>query len=111
MLTHTIIQSIDPDRPASLSPDVVRLIRDDMGFEGLLISDGLDMGAINEYSGGDSGKVCIMAIKAGVDILCAPNHPVSDFNAVVEAVRSDEISQSRIDESVRRILRVKLGNQ
>ncbi|MBQ9902351.1 MAG: beta-hexosaminidase [Clostridia bacterium] len=108
MLTHTVIDSVDPDHPASLSVDVVDIIREDMGFDGVLITDGLEMGAINEYSGGDSGKVCVMAVLAGIDILCAPKNPVDDYNAVLEAVNYGEISQERLDESVRRILKLKI---
>ena len=108
MLTHTVIKSVDPEHPASLSPDVVDILRSDMGFDGLLITDGLEMGSVIKYSGGESGRVCVMAVLAGVDILCAPKNPVDDYNAVLEAVNSGEISQERLDESVRRILRFKL---
>ena len=108
MLTHTVINAIDPDHPASLSPEVVELLREDMGFEGLLITDGLEMGAIVDYSGANTGKICVMAVIAGVDVLCAPKNPVSDYNAVLEAVRSGVIDERRIDESVRRILKLKL---
>jgi Beta-glucosidase-related glycosidases len=108
MLTHTVVKSLDPDNPASLSSESVDLLREEMGFEGLLITDGLEMGAIIDFSGGDSGKVCVMAVQAGVDILCAPKNPVSDYNAVLQAVKDGDISESRIDESVRRILRTKI---
>ena len=106
MLSHTIVNAIDPDHPVSLSPAAVKMIRENMGFDGLLITDGLEMGAIIKFCG-DSGKSCVMAVQAGVDILCAPMNPVSDYGAVLEAVRNGEISQERIDESVRRILRFK----
>ncbi len=108
MLTHTVIQSVDPDRPASLSPEVVNLIRGELGFDGVIITDALDMGALIEFSEGDTGKACVMAVNAGVDILCAPKNPLSDYNAVLEAASSGEIDQSRIDESVRRIIRLKM---
>ena len=108
MLTHTVIECVDPDHPASLSSDVVDIIRTDLGFEGVLITDGLEMGAINQYSGGDSGMVCVMAVLAGVDILCAPKNPVDDYNAVLEAVNNGEISQEHLEESVRRILKLKI---
>lgn len=107
MVTHTIINAIDSERPASLSSKVVKMIREDMNFDGVIISDGLDMGAIIDYSG-DSGKVCVMAVNAGVDLLCTPKNPVSDYNAVLEAVNSREISQSRIDEAVLRIIKLKI---
>ena len=106
LLTHTVVNAFDPIHPASLSSDVVNYIRVDMSFDGLLITDGLEMGAIIKYSG-DSGKACVMAVKAGVDILCAPKNPIKDYKAVLEAVKSGEITEERIDESVRRILRFK----
>lgn len=110
MITHTVINAIDPQRPASLSPSVVNMIRSEMGFDGVIISDGLEMGAVIDYSG-DSAKVCIMAVIAGVDILCVPKDPIEDYNAVLEAVNSGEISESRIHEAVTRIvnLKIKLG--
>lgn len=107
MVTHTIINAIDSERPASLSSNVVKMIREDMNFNGVIISDGLDMGAIIDYSG-DSGKVCVMAVNAGVDLLCTPQNPISDYNAVLAAVNSGEISQSRIDEAVLRIIKLKI---
>lgn len=107
MLTHTIINAIDSKRPASLSPKVINMIRDDMNFNGLIVSDGLDMGAIVEYCG-DSGSVCVMAVNAGVDLLCTPKSPVSDYNAVLAAVNSGEIPMSRIDEAVTRIIKLKM---
>ena len=107
MLTHTVIKAVDSEMPGSLSPDVVNLMRETMGFEGVILSDGLDMGAIIEYSGGDSGKVCVLAVNAGVDILCAPKNPLKDYQAVLSAVQSGEISESRVDESVGRIVRLK----
>lgn len=110
MLTHTIIKAIDAERPASLSPDVVNLIRSEMGFDGVIVSDGLEMGAVIEYSG-DSAKVCIMAVSAGVDILCVPKDPIEDYKAVLAAVSAGDIPESRIDEAVTRIvkLKIKLG--
>ena len=107
MITHTVIKSVDPDCPASLSKNVVDMIRSEMGFDGVIVSDSLEMGAIIEYSG-DSGKVCVMAVNAGVDILCIPKDPVEDYGAVLEAVNSGEISESRIDEAVKRIVKLKM---
>ena len=106
LLTHTVVNAFDPIHPASLSSDVVKYIRNEMGFDGLLITDGLEMGAVIKYSG-DSGKSCVMAVKAGVDILCAPKNPEKDYKAVLDAVNAGDISEERIDESVRRILRFK----
>lgn len=107
MLTHTIINAIDPENPASLSEKVVKMIRDDMNFHGVIISDGMDMGAIQKFSG-NSGNACVMAVKAGVDLICTPENSVSDYNAVLSAVKSGEIAENQIDEAAARIIRMKI---
>ncbi|MDD6395957.1 MAG: glycoside hydrolase family 3 N-terminal domain-containing protein [Firmicutes bacterium] len=107
MLTHTIINAIDSEAPASLSEKVVKMIRDEMGFDGVLISDAMDMGAIQKFSG-NSGKACVSAVKAGVDLICSPENPVSDYNSVLNAVKSGEIPESQIDEAAARIIKMKI---
>lgn len=92
--------------PASMSSVIMQdKIRGEMGYKGIIISDSMGMGAIvRQYPVQDA---CIMSIKAGADmLLCVPDYP-SVFNAVVAAVRSGDIPESRIDESVRRILTLK----
>ena len=95
--------------PSSLSFNIVNnLLRDELGFQGLVISDDLEMGAIlKNYSIGES---CVMAINAGVDMLsiCAGADNIRNgFTAVVEAVRNGEIKEDRINESLKRIAFVK----
>ncbi len=107
MLTHTIINAIDSKYPASLSEKVVKMIREDMEFDGVIISDGMDMGAIQKFSG-NSGNACVMAVKAGVDLICTPENSVSDYNAVLKAVKSGEIPESQIDEAAARIIKMKV---
>ena len=92
--------------PASMSPAILQdKLRGEMGYDGVIMTDSMGMGAIiKQYAVQDA---CIMAIKAGADVLlCVPDYPTV-FNAVVSAVRSGEIPESRIDESVRRILTLK----
>lgn len=109
MVTHTIIKSIDKKNPASLSPKVTALIRDELSFKGVLITDGLDMGAINEFCG--KADPCVMAVQGGCDLMCTPSKPESSFKALVKALGDGTISQERIDESVVRILewKIRLG--
>ncbi len=95
--------------PTSLSFNfVTKLLREELKFEGLAITDDLEMGAIvNTYG---IGEACKMAIKSGEDMLaiCANQTAVQDgFQAVLEAFRSGEISETRIDESLKRIFEVK----
>ena len=95
--------------PSSLSFNfTTKLLRERLGFEGISITDDLEMGAILKNYG--IGEACKMAIKAGVDMLAICNNPKAiyeGFAAVLEAVKSSEISETRIDKSLRRITDVK----
>jgi len=89
--------------PASMSPQIVNdILRQQLGFEGLVMTDSLAMGAITEEY--DSGEAAIKAIEAGCDVLLGPENFQEAFEALVEAVKSGTISEGRIDESVHRIL-------
>ena len=96
--------------PASMSATILQdKLRGEMGYNGIIMTDSMGMGAIvKQYAVQDA---CIMAIKAGADmLLCVPDYPTV-FNAIVSAVRSGEIPESRIDESVRRILTLKSAHK
>ncbi|MCD8142248.1 MAG: hypothetical protein LUD83_03055 [Clostridiales bacterium] len=95
--------------PASLSSTLVDgLLRDELGFDGLVITDAMDMGAITTaYT---QSEAAVLAIKAGVDLLLKPEDMDEMYQALLDAVKSGELSESRIEESVRRVLRVKLEN-
>src|SRR5207253_86030 len=92
--------------PATTSkPIITGLLRHDLGFDGLIISDAMDMGGITEHY--DAGEAAIRAIEAGQDqILMSPNIDAA-ITAVKAAVASGRLSEARIDESVRRILDAK----
>ncbi len=91
--------------PSSLSPAIIStLLRGDLGFSGLVLTDDLEMGAIVENFG--IGEACKLAVAAGVDMLaiCASTDAIErGFEAVGEAVISGTIEESRIDESLERI--------
>jgi len=95
--------------PASLSRNfITTLLREQLGFEGVVVTDDLEMGAILKNYG--VGRACVMAIKAGADMLaiCAdPNNIRLGFNAVREAVADGDIPAGRIDESLFRIAKLK----
>jgi len=95
--------------PSSLSYNIVtKLLREELGFDGLTITDDLEMGAIVKNYG--IGEACQMAIHAGIDMLaiCAnPDSVREGFNAVLDAVKNEKISESRINESLRRIAHIK----
>lgn len=105
MIGHLIIADVDSE-PALFSYQLVtKLLRQEMGFEGVVITDSLQMQAMTDYYG--SGDIAVKAVKAGVDILLCPKNLDEAANALIQAVESGEISQERIDESVRRILTLK----
>lgn len=105
LVSHNIVSSLDQDFPASLSPAVHRILRNEMGFNGVIMTDDLSMGAITQFS--PDSNSAITAITAGNDILCTGDY-ANQFRAVLDAVRDGTIPEKRIDRSVRRILRLKL---
>lgn len=109
MVTHTVIDDVDAKRPASMSPDCIALIRDYLSFDGVILTDALDMGAIIEYCGDEDP--CVRAFVAGIDLLCLPSDPVKAYNNLLTAVNDGKISEERLDESVMRILiwKINLG--
>lgn len=104
MVSHNTITSIDPDYPASLSDKVHQIIRNDLNFKGVIMTDDLVMGAIGNYKGDENAAV--LAVKGGNDILCGADYN-TDYQAVIAAVNSGEIPVEQIDQSVIRILRWK----
>lgn len=104
LVSHNIVECMDPDRPASLSPHVHKILRDKLGFTGLILTDDLSMQAIPSYTGGENP--CPAAVKAGNDLLLSSNI-ASDYNALLAAVQDGVVSEERLDESVLRILAMK----
>ncbi len=109
MVTHTVLSAIDPDRPATLSPAVIGILRDHLGFEGVTVSDAMDMGAIEEYTGGRDA--CVAAVLAGIDLLCTPADAREAYNALLAAVQDGTIPSERLDEAAERIVlwKIELG--
>lgn len=97
------------DIPASLSSVMLTdVLRDEMGYEGVIITDSFLMKAVtNTYP--DPGEAAVAAIRAGADMVLMPADFHEAYNAVLSAVSSGDIEESRVDESLRRILKVKLG--
>ena len=101
MVAHNIVPCVDADIPVSLSPAWNAVLREQLGFEGVIITDDLGMGAIEEYT--DSASAAVDAVLAGNDMLCCSNYD-TQYPAVLEAVRNGTIEEARINESVLRIL-------
>lgn len=108
MAGHIAVPSVTNDQlPASLSPVMLDdILREDLGYEGVVITDALNMGAVSNLYGSD--EACVMAFKAGADMLLMPKDFQTAYEGVLLAVENGDISEERLDESVRRIIRVKL---
>ena len=105
MVSHNIIACVDDSLPGSLSPEVYRLLREELGFNGVAMTDDIFMDAIGEYCGED--EAAVRAVLAGADLICCTNYATA-VNALQEAAASGEITTERLDESVLRILEMKL---
>jgi beta-N-acetylhexosaminidase len=110
MVTHILNPQLDPNLPTSLSPNVVtKLLRDQLNFNGVIISDTLWMGGIsNTYS---LAQAAVLAVKAGTDLLLGPRGLADTQNMIFglhQAVMDGQISLNQINASVQRILELKL---
>ena len=108
MVSHTIVNAFDKKNPASLSKKVNKYIRKNMGFDGVVITDGLGMAGVTRFAGNDQGEAAVRAVKAGNDMICATGDYESCFKSVKYAVKHGRISRKQIDDSVRRILIMKI---
>ncbi|MEV8374512.1 glycoside hydrolase family 3 protein [Kribbella sp. NPDC056861] len=110
MTAHIVVPSLDPSGdPATLSkPILTGVLRQQLGFKGLIITDALEMAAVRAKYG--DAEVAVRAIEAGADQLLLPPAPDVQFKAVVDAVKSGRISERQINESVLRVLLLKLKN-
>jgi beta-glucosidase-like glycosyl hydrolase/CubicO group peptidase (beta-lactamase class C family) len=108
MTGHLSVPSLEPDpnTPATLSARILRdVLRKELHFEGLVVTDAMDMGGITvRYA---PGEAAVRAFEAGADALLMPPVPDAAFEGLQGAVRSGRISQARLDASVRRILQAK----
>ncbi|MCH7955580.1 MAG: serine hydrolase, partial [Candidatus Marinimicrobia bacterium] len=104
-ITFSQIEEME-GRPTTLDPYFIKtVLRKQMGFKGLVISDAMDMGGITDNYW--SGEAAVLAINAGIDIILLPPNFESTYKFVLQAVREGRISMERLNESVRRILRAK----
>ncbi len=114
MMGHLIVPAIEPDpnRPASVSVHAIKdLLQGQLGFKGLVVTDGLGMaGLTHVFSGSEaevSSKAAVAAVEAGNDMVLVPGDLGGAYNGLLTAVKRGEISKARIDESVLKILRMK----
>lgn len=105
LVSHQVAVNVDPDSPASLSAAVIGLLREELGFEGVIITDALRMDAVYDRYG--SGEACVRAIEAGADMLLLPYNFTNGYESVMQAVKEGRLTEKRIDESLSRILSLK----
>lgn len=101
LVSHTIVQALDPELPASLSPAVHEYLRESMGFEGVILTDDLVMEAITDLYG--AGEAAVMAVLAGNDLLCSTEYMVQ-YDAVLAAVLDGRIDIDTLNSAVQNVL-------
>jgi beta-N-acetylhexosaminidase len=108
MSSHIVLPALDPAPgiPATLSrPILTGLLREELGFDGLVFTDAMEMQAIRDHFG--PGEAAARAVRAGVDLVLVPPDPEAAFRGIRAAVERGEITREDLDRSVRRILRAK----
>lgn len=101
LVSHTMVQCLDTEYPASLSPAVHRYLREEMGFDGVIVTDDLVMDAITEQYG--VGEAAVLAVLVGNDLLCSTEY-ATQYNAVLAAVNDGRIPVETLDAAVLRVL-------
>jgi beta-N-acetylhexosaminidase len=110
MTAHVRVPTLDPDpsRVATTSPAIVTgLLKNQMGFRGIVVTDALDMAGLGSRYGANTGRAAVDAFKAGNDVLTMPADLDASYRAMLDAVRTGEISNERLDASVLKILEAK----
>ncbi len=108
MIAHLAVPAYEPDTklPSTLSKNIITgLLQNELGFKGLVVTDAMGMHAItNSFS---TGEATVMAVKAGNDAILFPDDPIESIQAIVKAVQQGDLTEARLDRSVRKILLAK----
>ena len=104
LVSHNIVNCMDPELPASLSPAVHKILREECGFDGIAITDDLAMDAVKAYA--KDGAVAVMALQAGNDMVITTDYR-TQIPAVIEAVKNGTLEESVIDSACFRVLKCK----
>ncbi len=110
MVAHVTVPALDPDpnHVATISPAIVTdLLQKQLGFQGIIVTDALDMAGLTHLFANNIGRAAVEAFKAGNDLLLIPADFPASYSAMVQAVQSGEISEERLDRSVLKILEAK----
>ena len=105
LVSHNIVNCMDPNLPASLSPEVHRILREDLGFDGVVMTDDLAMDAVSAYAA--DGNVAVMSIQAGNDLVVTTDYR-TQIPRVIQAVRDGALEEEAVDGACLRVLRWKL---
>lgn len=104
LVSHTVINCLDEENPATLSPAVHTYLREEMGFDGVIVTDDLVMSAITDLYGAE--EAAVLAVLAGNDLLCSTDYR-TQYPAVVKAVRSGRIPKELLTQAAARVLQWK----
>ncbi len=110
MVAHVTVPALEPDanRVATTSPAIVTdLLKRQLGFQGIVVTDALDMAGLTRLYSANTGRAAVDAFKAGSDLLLIPADLDASYRAVLEAARSGEISSAKLDASVLKLLKAK----
>ena len=106
LVGHILVEALDPELPASLSPAVHRYLREELGFSGVIMTDDLVMQAITDQFG--AGEAAVMAVLSGNDLLCSTEYAVQ-YEAVLQAVLDGRIDIDVLNSAVRNVLEWKIS--
>ena len=111
MLGHADVESLTGDKTSAVLSEVIvtDILRGELGFKGVIVTDALNMKAISEYY--TSEQAAVMALKAGCDMIMMPENFLQAYAGVLNAVSEGKISEERINDSLRRIYRIKLADE
>src|SRR5712692_6403845 len=110
MVAHVTVPALEPDpnRVATTSPAIVTdLLKGQLGFQGIVVTDALDMAGLTRLFSANIGRAAVEAFKAGSDLLLIPADLDASYRYMLDAVHSGEISSARLDESVLKVLQTK----
>ena len=105
LVSHNIVSCMDPELPASLSPEVHRILREDLGFDGVVMTDDLAMDAVKAYAA--DGNIAVMSIQAGNDLVVTTDYR-TQIPRVIQAVKDGALEEEAVDAACLRVLRWKL---
>lgn len=105
LVSHNIVNAMDSTLPASLSPQVYRVLREELGFTGVALTDDLAMDAVEDYTAG--GAAAVMALQAGADMILS-SYPTTEINQVLLALENGDLTLERLQEAALRVLLWKL---